>query len=176
MVIKRLTVSFIFLPFISFAQHTLIMKDGTFISGKLQGVKGNTISFFAAERPLDVDIATVRTIHFFDTEKKEPAAVSTIKKTFNSGFDRIEYSMDGRNMIKFPKITIGNDAKGIVIVDVTIDKYGNVLSAEPGAAGSKTTDDKYLFYKAKFACQEAKFDTFPTAPLSTTGQVFVVFK
>ena len=166
----------LFLPLISFSQHTLIMKDGTFISGELQSMKGNTISFFAGERPLDIDISTVRTIHFYDTEKKEPVAVSTVKKTFNSGFDRIEYSMDGRNMIKFPKITIGNDAKGIVVVDVTIDKYGNVMSAEPGAAGSKTTDDKYLFYKAKFACQEAKFDTYSTAPLSTSGKVFVVFK
>ena len=166
----------LFLPFISFSQHTLIMKDGTFILGELQSMKGNTISFFAAERPLDIDISTVRTIHFYDTEKKEPVTVSTVKKTFNSGFDRIEYSMDGRNMIKFPKITIGNDAKGIVVVDVTIDKYGNVMSAEPGAAGSKTTDDKYLFYKAKFACQEAKFDTYSTAPLSTSGKVFVVFK
>ena len=166
----------LFLPLISFSQHTLIMKDGTFISGELQSMKGNTISFFAAERPLDIDISTVRTIHFYDTEKKEPVAVFTVKKMFNSGFDRIEYSMDGRNMIKFPKITIGNDAKGIVVVDVTIDKYGNVMSAEPGAAGSKTTDDKYLFYKAKFACQEAKFDTYSTAPLSTSGKVFVVFK
>jgi hypothetical protein len=163
-------------PLFSFAQHTLIMKDGTHLEGELKGVKGTMINFFTNGRPLEMEMSTVRTIHFYDSDAKAPVVSSQTKKVFSSGFDRIEYIMDGRSMTKFPKIVIGNDAKGTVVVDVTIDKYGNVVSAEPGAEGSKTTDDKYLFYKAKFACQEAKFDTYATAPLSTSGKVFVVFK
>ena len=69
---------------------------------------------------------------------------------------------------------LGKD-EGVVVVDVTIDKYGNVLRADPGAPGTKTTDDKYLFVKAKSACQQAKFDNDATAPLSTTGKIYVTF-
>lgn len=172
----RLFLALLFVPFITSGQHTLIQKDGTHLHGELKWVKGSVVNFFNNGRPLEMDISTVRTIHFYDSEKKDPVISSQTKKVFSSGFDRIEYIMDGRNMIEFPKITIGTDAKGVVVVDVAIDKYGNVISAEPGAAGSETTDDKYLFYKAKFACQESKFDTYPTAPLRTEGKVFVVFK
>jgi hypothetical protein len=158
------------------AQHTLIQKDGTHLKGELKWVKGSVVNFFNNGRPLELDISTVRTIHFYDTDAKADPLMSETRKVFSSGFDRIEYIMDGRNMTKFPKIVIGQEASGTVVVDVLIDKYGNVLSAEPGAVGSETTDDKYLFYKAKFACQEAKFDTYSTAPLRTEGKIFVVFK
>ena len=83
--------------------------------------------------------------------------------------------MEARRMIKFPKIGLGTKDEGVVVVDVTIDKYGNVISADPGAPGTKTTDDKYLFVKAKSACQQAKFDNDPTAPLSTRGKIYVTF-
>jgi len=168
--------SCVLLPAIAFTQHTLIQKDGTHLKGELTWVKDNRITFFTGGRPLDMDMSTVRTIHFYDSDAKPDPIMSETRKVFNNGSDRIEYIMDGRTMTKFPKIVIGNEAKGVVVVDVAIDKYGNVLSAEPGAEGSQTTDDKYLFYKAKFACQEAKFDTFPTAPLRTEGKIFVVFK
>ncbi|MCF8257655.1 MAG: hypothetical protein K9J06_08885 [Flavobacteriales bacterium] len=168
--------SCVLLPTIAFTQHTLILKDGQHLTGKLTWVQGGMVNFFTDGRPLEVDLATVRTIHFYDSDAKADPVMSQTRKAFSSGFDRIEYIMDGRSMTKFPKIVIGNEARGVVVVDVAIDKYGNVISAEPGAAGSKTTDDKYLFYKAKFACQEAKFDTFPTAPLRTEGKIFVVFK
>jgi len=158
------------------AQHTLIQKDGTHLKGELKWVRGSVVNFFNNGRPLEMDISTVRTIHFYDTDAKADPVMSETRKMFSSGLDRIEYIMDGRSMTKFPKIVIGQEASGTVVVDVAIDKYGNVISAEPGAAGSETTDDKYLFYKAKFACQEAKFDTYPTAPLRTEGKIFVVFK
>lgn len=160
----------------SYAQHTLIQKDGTHLKGELKWVRGSVVNFYNNGRPLEMDISTVRTIHFYDSDAKAEPVMSETRKVFNSGFDRIEYIMDGRSMTKFPKIVIGQEASGMVVVDVAIDKYGNVISAEPGAAGSETTDDKYLFYKAKFACQEAKFDTYSTAPLRTEGKIFVVFK
>ena len=163
-------------PVAAFSQHTLILKDGEHLGGELKWVKGSVVNFFTDGRPLEMDISTVRTIHFYDSAAKPAPVMSEPRKTFSSGFDRIEYIMDGRNMTQFPKIVIGQEASGTVVVDVAIDRYGNVISAEPGAAGSETTDDKYLFYKAKFACQEAKFDTYPTAPLRTEGKVFVVFK
>lgn len=156
------------------AQHTVIMKDGSQKNGKVQTIKGATLTFFTNGRPLDIAISSVRTIHFYDDDKSTAATTNT-RKTFKTGFKEIEYEMEGRKMIKFPKIGLGTKDEGVVVVDVTIDKYGNVLRAEPGAPGTKTTDDKYLFVKAKSACQQAKFDSDPTAPLSTTGKIYVTF-
>lgn len=159
----------------SYAQHTLIMKDGSQKTGKLTTVKGPMLTFFTNGRPLDVLISDVRTVHFYEEGKKDALPAINNRKRFKTGFKEIEYVMEGRKMIKFPKIGLGTKDNGVVVVEVTIDKYGNVLTAEPGAPGTKTTDDKYLFVKAKSACQQAKFDSDPTAPLSTTGKIYVTF-
>lgn len=159
----------------TYSQHTLIMKDGSQKTGTLKAVSGPTMTFFTNGRPLDVLVSDVRTIHFY--EEGQAAALPGInqRKKFKTGFKEIEYEMEGRKMIKFPKIGLGTKDEGVVVVEVTIDKYGNVLRADPGAKGTKTTDDKYLFVKAKSACQQAKFDSDPTAPLSTTGKIYVTF-
>lgn len=174
----RLT--FLFLSFFLFsfaqAQHTVIMKDGTQKKGKVQSVKGPILTLFTNGRPLEMLVSDVRTIHFFDEAAPEAKPSANLMKKFKVGFDEIEYVMEARKMVKFPKIGLGTKDNGVVVVDVTIDKYGNVLSADPGAPGSKTTDDKYLFVKAQAACQQAKFDNDPTAPLSTQGKIYVVFK
>ena len=159
----------------AFSQHTLIMKDGSQKTGELKAVKGPTLTFFTNGRPLDMLVSDVRTIHFYQEGKEAALPAINNRKRFKTGFKEIEYVMEGRKMIKFPKIGLGTKDKGVVVVEVTIDKYGNVLRAEPGAPGTKTTDDKYLFVKAKSACQQAKFDSDATAPLSTTGKIFVTF-
>ncbi|MCF8276873.1 MAG: hypothetical protein K9J17_09075 [Flavobacteriales bacterium] len=159
----------------SFSQHTVILKDGSQKKGEVKSISGPTLTFYTNGRPLDLLISDVRTIHFYDEEAKSAAPAASNRKEFKNGFDKIEYVMEGRTMTKFPKIGLGTKDNGVVVVDVTIDKYGNVLSADPGAPGSKTTDDKYLFVKAQAACQQAKFDNDPTAPLSTKGQIFVIF-
>ena len=157
------------------AQHTLIMKDGSQKQGTLKSVSGPTMTFFTNGRPLDLLVSDVRTIHFYEEGNSAALPAINNKKKFKTGFKEIEYIMEGRKLIKFPKIGLGTKDSGVVVVEVTIDKYGNVLRADPGAKGTKTTDDKYLFVKAKSACQQAKFDSDPTAPLSTTGKIFVTF-
>jgi hypothetical protein len=159
-----------------FAQHTIIMKDGTQKKGKVQTVRGPVLTLFTNGRPLEMLISDVRTVHFFDEAALGVKSSANLMKKFKVGFDEIEYVMEGRKMVKFPKIGLGTKDNGVVVVDVTIDKYGNVLSADPGAPGSQTTDDKYLYVKAKSACQQAKFDNDRTAPLSTKGKIYVVFK
>lgn len=150
------------------------MKDGSQKQGQVKSISGSTLTFFTNGRPLDLLVSDVRTINFYEEENAALPAISSRKK-FKEGFKEIEYEMEGRKMIKFPKIGLGTKDEGVVVVDVTIDKYGNVLSADPGAPGTKTTDDKYLFVKAKSACQQAKFDSDATAPLSTTGKIYVTF-
>ena len=159
-----------------FAQHTVIMKDGTQKKGEVKSVKGPVLTLFTNGRPLEMLISDVRTVHFYDEAKPGVKPSANLMKKFKVGFDEIEYVMEGRTMTRFPKIGLGTKDNGLVIVDVAIDKYGNVLSAEPGAPGSKTTDDKYLYVKAQAACQQAKFDNDRTAPLSTKGKIYVVFK
>tara|TARA_R110002072_G_scaffold65130_1_gene161228 strand:+ start:497 stop:1135 length:639 start_codon:yes stop_codon:yes gene_type:complete len=177
-ILSCLFISFLFIPFLFIsstqAQHTVIMKDGSQKNGEVKSISGPTLTFFTNGRPLEMLVSDVRTIHFYD-EKKAAAASTNLRKTFKEGFKEIEYEMEGRRMIKFPKIGLGTKDEGVVVVDVTIDKYGNVLNADPGAPGTKTTDDKYLFVKAQSACQQAKFDNDPTAPLSTTGKIYVTF-
>lgn len=157
------------------AQHTVIMKDGTQKKGEIKSISGPTLMMMNNNRPLEMLVSDVRTIHFYDEEAKGALPAVSNRREFKNGFDKIEYVMEGRTMTKFPKIGLGTKDNGVVVVDVTIDKYGNVLSADPGAPGSKTTDDKYLFVKAQAACQQAKFDNDPTAPLSTQGKIFVIF-
>ena len=158
----------------TYSQHTVILKDGTQKKGEVKSISGPTFTFFTNGRPLEMLVSDVRTIHFYD-EKKTAAAPTNLRKKFKAGFKEIEYEMEARKMIKFPKIGLGTKDNGVVVVEVTIDKYGNVLRADPGAPGTKTTDDKYLFVKAKSACQQAKFDNDATAPLSTTGKIYVTF-
>lgn len=166
--------SFFLIPF-SYSQHTVIMKDGSQKNGEVKSISGPTLTFFTNGRPLDMLVSDVRTIHFYDENKTAAASSTDLRKKFKEGFKEIEYEMEGRKMIKFPKIGLGTKDEGVVVVEVTIDKYGNVLKADPGAPGTETTDDKYLFVKAKSACQQAKFDSDPTAPLSTTGKIYVTF-
>ncbi len=64
--------------------------------------------------------------------------------------------------------------KGIVVVEITINKYGNVIKAVPGIEGSTTTSN-YLFTKAKQAAQSVMFDTGPTMPLEQKGTITITF-
>lgn len=159
----------------SLAQHTLIFKDGEKIRGEMQFMDGVTVKFFHGSRAEEFEIGTVRTIHLFDDKAEKEEGASQLRKTFKNGFNKVSYQMEGRTMTKFPKIQLGSRETGVVVVDVLIDKYGNVKSADPGAAGTKTSNDTYLFTKAKTACQGAKFNSDPVAPLSTRGKVWVEF-
>lgn len=176
---SRITTAFFFFSFFLIssvsAQHTVIMKDGTQKIGQVKAISGPTLTFHTDGRLVDLLVSDVRTIHFYEDSKAAAAAPATHRKKFKEGFKEIEYEMEGRTMTKFPKIGLGTKDEGVVVVDVTIDKYGNVISADPGAPGTKTTDDKYLFVKAQAACQQAKFDNDPTAPLSTQGKIYVTF-
>ncbi len=157
------------------AQHTVIMKDGSQKKGEVKSMQGPTLTMMHNRRPVEILISDIRTVHFYDEEKAAATSSVNVRKKFKEGFKEYEYEMEGRKMISFPKIGLGTKDEGVVVVEVTIDKYGNVLKADPGAPGTKTTDDKYLFVKAKSACQQAKFDSDPTAPLSTTGLIYVTF-
>jgi TonB family protein len=69
----------------------------------------------------------------------------------------VSYSLSGRRMVQTPKINDKSQETGKVVVDITVDKNGNVTSATPGGRGSTTTSS-LLFRLAKEAAMRAKFN------------------
>jgi hypothetical protein len=94
--------------------------------------------------------------------------------TMKVGNYDVRYSMKGRTITNKPRVDIMTEEHGTVVVDVTIDKYGHVISAVPGAKGT-TTDCKYLMTKAKQCAETALYDTKPTYPLKTQGTFTITF-
>jgi hypothetical protein len=50
----------------------------------------------------------------------------------------IKYSLGGRRVAKKPVISTNSNDVGIVVVNITVDRQGNVIKAEPGARGTTT--------------------------------------
>lgn len=82
----------------------------------------------------------------------------------------VSYSLKGRTASSLPKPKYpGNDA-GIVVVKVTVDKYGKVTSAEPGVRGT-TIASKTYWDEAKQAALKAKFNLDNDAPAFQQGTI-----
>ncbi|MBK8846668.1 MAG: hypothetical protein IPO27_09080 [Bacteroidetes bacterium] len=160
-----LTLSIVGLAFVTQAQQIFVLRTGEKISGKITGMNGEefTASVNGVERLFK--FSELQQIVF---EKKENA----IEAQVPSG--TMTADVAGRKLLKSPKMQILTQDKGIVVVAVTIDKYGKVKSANPGAEGTNTTSE-YLLTKAKQAAEGAVFDTSPTAPLETKGTITIVY-
>ncbi len=74
----------------------------------------------------------------------------------------IDYSLDGRNPLFLQKPDFDNQTEGKVVVEITVDKNGSVISANPGVKGSTTLDD-YLLQVARKAALQSKFNRKPDA-------------
>jgi outer membrane biosynthesis protein TonB len=87
----------------------------------------------------------------------------------------VSFSLTGRSMIlmKKPEFTIQKE--GIVVVEITVDKTGKVISATPGKQGSTVTD-KVLYEAAKKAALESKFNLKNDAPDFQVGKITYHFK
>jgi outer membrane biosynthesis protein TonB len=68
----------------------------------------------------------------------------------------ISFDLAGRSLLHKPSIDDKSQLTGRVVVNITVDKSGAVVSAIPGGRGSTTTSE-YLFGKAKEAAMRAKF-------------------
>jgi TonB family protein len=86
----------------------------------------------------------------------------------------ISFDLSGRKMVRTPVVDDRSQETGRVVVAITVDKNGNVISAIPGARGSTTTN-AYLFSKAKEAATKAKFNTSPDAADIQKGTITFVF-
>lgn len=90
--------------------------------------------------------------------------------TDSQGSKGISFSLSGRNSVLLPKPDYNIQQEGIVVVEVTVDREGNVTNAIPGVRGS-TTINEYLTNSARRAAQRAKFDVKPDAPAFQKGTI-----
>ncbi len=94
------------------------------------------------------------------TENSLPASVSETgsetSTTKTSGDSKLGFDLEKRSLITSP--LFGNDTKeeGKVIVEITVDKDGNVIEANPNGRGT-TTSNTTLKAKAKKIAEATKF-------------------
>ena len=80
------------------------------------------------------------------------------------------FSLSGRNALSLPKPSYPGNEEGVVVVAVTVDKYGKVTNAEPGVQGSNTYNTN-LLNAAKQAALKAQFNTDANAPAFQKGTI-----
>ena len=95
--------------------------------------------------------------------------------TDSKGMGNMDYSLSGRNPESLPKPEYNYQVEGKVVVEITVDKYGNVTKAVSGVKGSTTLNDN-LLKAAKKAALNAQFDRDPNAPAYQKGTITYYFR
>ncbi|MCX6291199.1 MAG: hypothetical protein NT126_05495 [Bacteroidetes bacterium] len=148
--------SLILLSAASFAQHVLFLKTGEKMNGKVQSLKDGVISFEFKGNIMKLNVAEVASISFSEATpapkaaaepgKTEPVRRETGEKQIVSGSYLVKYKVADRTIVRTPQVSNLTQEKGTVVVDISIDKYGHIMKAVPGAGGS-TTSSEYLLTK-----------------------------
>ena len=87
-----------------------------------------------------------------------------------TGTEGISFDLAGRQARSLPKPSYDIQSEGIVVVEVTVDRNGNVTQAVPGVKGS-TTLEEYFLRVAREAAMATKFDRKPNAPVIQKGTI-----
>ena len=154
---------------VAISQHMVVLKNGERVKGEVKSINGGKLSFTSAAGEKSYDVKDISLVYFDETLIPK---VQDINNTLPAG--TVTANVPGRKIVKTPDIKLLSQDKGIVVVNVSVDKYGHVMKAEPGAEGTNTTSN-YLLTKAKQAAEGTTFDSNPTYPLETKGTVTVVF-
>ena len=80
------------------------------------------------------------------------------------------FSLSGRSARSLPLPKYPGDDEGIVVVKITVDKYGKVTAAEPGARGTTIMDGRF-WSEAKQAALKASFNADDNAPAFQQGTI-----
>jgi len=158
------------LPLSLSAQHSLTLKSGEKMNGEVVALKDGNVSFNFKGNTMNFKVSDIQSIQFSEAAGIKPSGTTPATGS-TKGYT---YVMNGRKMTKNPVINNLTMEKGIVVVEITINKYGNVVKAEPGAEGTTTTS-QYLMTKAKQAAESAAFDSAPTSPLEQKGTITITF-
>lgn len=82
----------------------------------------------------------------------------------------MSYNLSGRSAKSLPSPRYPGNDEGLVVVKVTVDKYGNVTAAEPGVRGTTITNHQF-WNEAKQAALKAKFNVDENAPKFQQGTI-----
>lgn len=91
------------------------------------------------------------------------------------GGNGIGFNLNGRNPMHLPKPEFNVLEEGTVVVEITVDQNGKVISANPGEKGT-TVANKTLWAAAKKAALESKFNSKSDAPVKQVGTITYHFK
>jgi hypothetical protein len=177
---KKLTLflSAISISSFALAQHTIVLKNGKTMTGKVQSLVNGVVELNKNQTISTIKISEISVIKFSEDGNYSSSSSGRDEevgeKEMVVGESFVKYKVADRNLVKPPRIDNLTQKKGTVVVSVSVNKYGNVIKAVPGAAGSSTTDE-YLLTKAKQAAESAVFDKVPTAPLEQTGYIVINF-
>jgi TonB family protein len=86
----------------------------------------------------------------------------------------ITFSLAGRNPLYLPKPKYEYQVEGKVVVEIRVDRNGNVTYARAGVKGS-TTNDENLIKAAQEAALKARFDSKSDAAFTQTGTITYQF-
>jgi colicin import membrane protein len=89
--------------------------------------------------------------------------------------NRISYDLQGRGFQALPSPKYDYQGEGRVVVEVSVDRQGIVVEANPGIMGS-TTLDEYLLKVAREAAMKARFEVNQDAPIKQKGKITYNFK
>ncbi len=110
------------------------------------------------------------------TQGRETGAPSPHMIGGDSGSpDGISFSLAGRNPQELPLPEYRHQVEGIVVVEVTVNRNGDVTNARPGVQGTTRMDD-YLLTAARRAAERAKFNVSPDSPPSQRGTITYHFR
>ena len=86
-----------------------------------------------------------------------------------------KWALSGRGLVgRLPLPAYNVQDQGVVVVEITVDKDGNVINVRPGVSGT-TTLNKILLDAAEKAARQAKFTCNPNA-ITQTGKLTYIFK
>jgi outer membrane biosynthesis protein TonB len=101
---------------------------------------------------------------------------STLSNNYNgTGSGNGGLQMAQRSFVSKPSVTDANRRTGKVVVDIRVDRNGNVIYASAGAPGTTITDAN-LLQRCEDAVKNSKLNSSENAPESQTGKVVFVFK
>jgi TolA protein len=86
------------------------------------------------------------------------------------GGEGISFNLSGRSAERLQKPTYPGQEEGIVVVQITVDKFGKVTKANPGVRGS-TSLEQGLLNAAKTAALSTHFNEDVNAPAFQTGTI-----
>lgn len=85
------------------------------------------------------------------------------------------FSLKGRSNISLPKPKYPGNEEGTVVVKITVNKYGKVTSAEPGASGTNIMNQQF-WNEAKSAALKAQFNRDENAQAFQQGTITYRFR